>query len=187
MNIYKPVLLAILLIFDHPVHAQPPAAPPIDVYANFLGTWVGTNQHMEKGTAVETAVKLEITETKKNNAMRIDYTYGKQGEHDFGRETRFVTIASDKNIVMLQWKGEEEDPWAAQGLGDFMKTGLGVFTLQRVQGGAGNTTITYRGTFFLQPDTFSYQWEVSTDGKKFEATGIWELKRVLPVNSSPQP
>ena len=151
-----------------------------DIYANFLGTWVGTGSYMEHGVRVTVPLQITITETKKKDAIRCDYIWSKKGQRDYALRTKFLTLLPAHSEILQQWEGEDELRYNATGLDEFSQTGLGTFTAisRFVYSGQMMT----RSTFQLQKDSFKYKLETNIDGH-FAATQIILLTRA-PVDST---
>jgi hypothetical protein len=162
--------------------SQTTTTPKADIYANFLGTWVGSDHYLKNNVPVDISLELTITETKKKDAIRCDYTYSKKGQKDYDRTTRFLTLLPATSEMILQWKGEDKDHYKASGLDEFSQAGLGTFTAVTTLMVNGQKTM-YRGTFELGKDSFKYQWEKSLDGRDFNVSAIFLLTRVIPAST----
>jgi len=78
--------LILLLLFTPGTYGQnvtnsPEVVP--DLTENFVGDWVGTNQHLDNGAIVTEPVELKVTETRIKNYIRFDYTFGKKNRKGF--------------------------------------------------------------------------------------------------------
>lgn len=166
--------------------------PPLnlDVYANFVGDWVGTVLQLDHGVIVTTPVELRVTESPKKDSMRFEYTFGKKVESHFEDTSRIVTLNPGTSRVTSQYKGANKEVNEATGLAKFAETGYGVFafsrTLHASPGGIGSHPSFYRCTFSLTPDTFSYQPEVSSDGNTFMPTSVYSFSRKNPNAADPE-
>jgi hypothetical protein len=141
-----------------------------------VGHWIGYNESVQKGAVVHTSLDLVVTEEKNGKSMRFDYTYGKKGEKDFKRLTRYVELRPTDAVVILRWKGEEKMSYNTDGLERFAQDGFGRFTAEQ-QRFLNQQKVFYRGTFELQPKTFFYKWECSDDGMHYAVTGVFSLAR----------
>jgi hypothetical protein len=150
--------------------------PTADLYKNFLGHWTGYNESAQKGSVVHTSLDLVVTEEKNGKSMRFDYTYGKKGEKDFERLTRYVELRPTDAVMILRWKGEEKMTYKTDGLERFAQDGFGRFTAEQ-QRFLSQQKVFDRGTFELQQKTFFYKWERSTDGLHYAVTGVFALAR----------
>ena len=80
--------LIIFLFFSASMSAcpqTPSVTPPpnLDVYANFVGNWVGTVMQLDHGVMVATSVELRVTESQKKDSMRFDYKFEKKATITF--------------------------------------------------------------------------------------------------------
>ena len=108
------------------------SSPPVDIYAGFVGTWIGTVDYLDNGVHIKQGVVLECSETKKKDALKCQYTYGHKGEKQFRRSMRTITLDPIKGIFTNVWAGglwnaDSEDSCQTVGLDTFAKTGKGVF------------------------------------------------------------
>jgi hypothetical protein len=181
MNLRKlaPLLLALLCL---PMRAQSARNTPanlVDVTANFVGDWVGTAQNLEHGALTTSPVALRITETKKKNSIRLDYTYGKKGEKGFDQSSRTFSFGPKLSEVTSQWQHDSKEIYQATGLEKFAETGYGMFVVSDSvpRPGPDGKKRLYRCTFHLDPNNLSYEWEASLDGNKFLTTGLFTFMR----------
>src|ERR1700722_19615037 len=181
---FRTLILLLLLPISMTVCAQTPSVVPttaLDVYANFVGDWVGTVLQLDHGVIVTTPVELKVTESGKKDSMRFEYTFGRKVENHFEDTSRIVTLNPGTSEVTSQYKGDHKEVNEATGLAKFAETGYGVFafsrTLHASPGGIGSHPSFYRCTFSLKPNTFSYQPEVSSDGKTFMPTSVYSFSR----------
>jgi hypothetical protein len=147
-----------------------------DIYKNFSGRWIGYNESTGKSAQVRIPLEIVITEEKNGKSMRFDYTYGRKGEKDFERITRYVELQPADAVMSLRDKGQEKMTYRTDGLDQFAKAGLGRFTAQQ-QRLLNLQKDFLRGTFELQEKTFFYQWERSADGVHYTITGVNSLTR----------
>jgi hypothetical protein len=190
---FRTLILLLLLPVSIMVCAQTPSVVPppnLDVYANFIGDWVGTVQQLDHGVMVATPVELRVTESPKKDSMRFEYTFGRKVENHFEDTSRIVTLNPGTSRVISQYKGANKDVNEATGLAKFAETGYGVFafsrTLHTSPGGTDvwSTHPFYRCTFSLTPNTFSYQPEISSDGKTFMPTSVYTFIHKTPAADS---
>jgi hypothetical protein len=183
---FRTLILLLLLPVSMTVCAQTPSVVPttaLDVYANFVGDWVGTVQNLHNGAVTTEAVELRVTETPKQDAMHFEYTHSDCTEMNFGRFSRFITLNPTSSEVTSQYgtnwqkmnKGRDKGLFNATGLAKFAETGYGTFTFS---GKSGIPKFPfYRCTFRLSPNTFSYENEASSDGKAFKTTYAYTFNR----------
>src|SRR6185437_10613621 len=91
------------------------AAPP-DIYANFVGVWVGTDHYLKDGAEVTKPLRLTIEETKKKDAMRFMYEYGTKGQKDYSQPRRRITLNPSRAEMTSEWDDSAKDHWKALGL-----------------------------------------------------------------------
>jgi hypothetical protein len=186
MNFRK---LILFLLFSGSMRACPQTpsvnpSPSIDVYANFVGDWVGTVMQLNHGVMESTSVELRVTESDKKDSMRFEYTFEKKADDHFLDISRVITINPRTSQVTSQYKGaRKKDVNESAGLEKFAETGYGVFSFSRklpVSSGGKDVWSThpfYRCTFSLSPKTFAYQPELSSDGKTFAPTAVYSFTR----------
>jgi hypothetical protein len=197
MNFRK---LILFLLFSGSMRACPQTpsvnpSPNIDVYANFVGDWVGTVTHLNHGVMETTSVKLRVTESDKKDSMRFEYKYGKTGDNHFVDLSRIMTLDPKTSKVTSLYKGgnDKKDTDEAVGLEKFAETGYGVFSFSRkLPASSGGKDIWsthpfYRCTFSLSPKTFAYQPEISSDGKTFAPTAVYTFTRKTSNATDPSP
>ena len=194
MNL-RTLTLLLLLPVSMATHAQTPSvAPPpnLDVYANFLGDWVGTVLQLDHGVVVTAPVELRVTESRNKDSMRFDYKFGRKRENHFVDISRVITLNPKTSKVISQYKGASADKNEATELAKFAETGYGVFAFSRtLHASPGGTDVWsthpfYRCTFSLTPNTFSYQPEVSSDGKTFMPTSVYTFTHKKPNAADPE-
>jgi hypothetical protein len=173
--------------------AQTPSYAPTtapDVYANFIGDWVGTVQQLDHGVIGATPVELWVTESRNKDSMRFDYKFGRKVENHFVDISRVITLNPETSKVTSQYKGDHKEVNEATGLVKFSETGYGVFAFSRTihanPGGVGSHPSFYRCTFSLTPNTFSYQPEISSDGKTFMPTSVYTFTHKTPNAADPE-
>ena len=155
------------------MHAQTAASAKPDIYANFVGVWVGTDKYLKDGKEITRAVRVTIQETK--NGMKWDYVYG-TGDQKDDRYTRLVTFHPSKSEIIFRYDDAEAEHFKAVDLDALEKNGYGVFYATNAYGEEGKKT-TYLVKFDLEADTFRYGWFHSEDGKNFAQTSSYSLKR----------
>jgi hypothetical protein len=105
---FRSLILLLLLAVSIMVCAQTPSvAPPpnLDVYANFVGDWVGTVQQLDHGVIGTTPVELRVTESRKKDSMRFDYKFGRKVENHFVDISRVITLNPETSKVTSLYKG----------------------------------------------------------------------------------
>jgi hypothetical protein len=152
-----------------------------DIYAGFVGTWVGTSSHFKDRVETTTqSVRLVITENKKKTALKLSYTLGEKGQKNFRHWSHGLVLIPTVKEMIYTYDGEYIDEvYRAVGLDDFAKTGLGTFSVATMRIRDNGTHIVWVGIFNLDPDHFTYNWDTSTDGKQAERYEMTALKREL--------
>jgi hypothetical protein len=161
---------------------QAPATLSTDIYANFVGTWVGTDRYLKDGAMITVLLRLEISETKKKDGLQCVYTYGEKGQKGFERSQRRITLNPSDGEMTSQWKRHSTEHYKAKDLDEFAKTGLGTFT-SATEVKEDGKTVMYEGVFSLSKDKFFYRWDKSSDGKTFVTNGVFTLEREALVAS----
>jgi hypothetical protein len=182
-------LSLIILSGEMSLHCQT-SSPPVDIYAGFVGTWIGTGDYPYNGVRIKQDIKLECSETKKKDALKCQYTFGHKGETHFQRVMRTITLDPIKGIYTSVWGGGlwdagYENSYQTVGLDTFAKTGKGVF-MAYGYGTKGTPTAVQKGAFGLDKDTFVYRWKTSSDGKTFVDSSTFSFTRAT-RNTTPQP
>lgn len=173
-------LLSVLLLFvvAGGVIAQAPAPSPELALSHFVGTWTGVGQNFT-ATPTET-VPLTVVVTQethsKHPALHMEYTYGTKGTKTYDHITRYLWFDPAKSQVVFEWKHAGKDVFEARGLETFFASGYGSFTVANVVLEARGDAY-YHGLFMLGPQTWTYSWERSTDGKVFTKRSDWTLTR----------
>jgi hypothetical protein len=164
--------------------AQAPAsgavATPVDIYAKFVGTWVGSSRFWRDGAEQTEHLKIEITEEKPKHRLRLVYTYGQPGEKGFDHRTRFITLDPAKGEMTSYFVGDtrtKHKPLQAVGLAEFAKDGYGNFTMSEESVDPDGRRVASRCTFVLDADVFGYLWAQSVDGGPFAPYSVIKLKR----------
>ncbi len=150
-------LLVLILIALAPVSSPAQQAfPVVDIYANFVGRWTGTNQYTKEGALISEPVEITITETRKHDAIRLRFTYNKGSKHaDHRTQTwRFNPSAEE---VLFEGSGIP-DRYSSTGLARFAETGYGTFSFQGTPA-IDKGTVVWRGTIRLDPNHLFRQWE----------------------------
>ena len=120
-------LTLIILSCEMTLYCQT-SSPPIDIYAGFVGTWIGTGDYPYNGVRIKQDVELECSETKKKDALECQHTFGHKGEKHFRRVMHTITLDPIKAIYTTVWGGGLWDPetdlsYKTVGLDTFAKTG----------------------------------------------------------------
>jgi hypothetical protein len=164
-------LALIILSCEMSVHCQT-SSPPADIYAGFVGTWIGSGDYPYKGgIRIKQDVELECSGTKKKDALKCQYTFGHKGDKLFHRIMHTITLDPVKGIYTSIWGGgwwgaDSDVSYQTVGLDTFAKTGKGVF-MAYGYGTKGSPTALQKGAFGLDEHTFVYRWDTSSDGKTF--------------------
>jgi hypothetical protein len=166
------------------------SSAPVDIYAGFVGTWIGTADYPYNDVRVKQGVVLECSETKKKDALKCQYTFGHKGEKNFHRAMHTITLDPIKGIYTSVWGGGlwgpgSEDSYQTVGLDIFAKTGKGVF-MAYGYGTKGTPAAAYRVAFGLDEHAFVYRWKTSSDGKTFVDYSTFSFTRAT-TNTTPQP
>ncbi len=152
---------------------------PVDIYANFVGTWVGTSRVLQHGVEVTQPLRVEVTEDAKKQHLRFFYAYGWDAREGFEYVTRVVTLDPSKGQMTWVETDNPRAPDAVQhtaGLDAFAKTGFGVFNAGYEFGDQGHQ-VANRCMYVLNSDLFSYVWYESVDGKPFALYSVTQLTR----------
>jgi hypothetical protein len=168
------------------VLGQPPNTSSIDIYKNFVGSWVGWNHFLKDGVDTRELVRIEITETKKRDAIICAYSYGVKGEKGFSHRTRQITLNPAKAEMTSHWSNEDKEQWKAIGLDGFAATGLGTFTVTLKRTEYGTETV-YEGLFHLEKDFFRYEWKRSSAGEPSGLFSAFSLMRETPSPPTTNP
>jgi hypothetical protein len=98
-------LTVIILFCEMNLNCQT-SSTPVDIYAGFVGTWVGTGDYPNKdGVRIKQDVELECLETKKKDALKCQYTFGHQGDKNFNRAMHTITLDPINKIYTSEWDG----------------------------------------------------------------------------------
>jgi hypothetical protein len=170
------------------IFGQMPNTSTVDIYANFVGTWIGTNHFLKDGVDTRHLVRVEITETKKHDAIICNYTYGKKGEKGFDHRSLRITLNPLKSEMTLLWNNEDTNHLKTSGLDSFAATGLGTFTGAFTA--ASNQMIsasetTYEVLFHLEKDSYNYEWRSGRKGQALVLESVFSLKRETTSISPP--
>ncbi len=162
-----------------PVSARTGVGAPVDIYANFVGTWIGTSRVVGDGAERTIPVKVEVTEDANKTHLRFFYTFSEQGEAGFEHVTRVATL--DPVRGEMTWE-ESDHPEALDalrrtaGLDAFARKGYGEFDAS-YEFPYGSHHLTRRCRYVLDPDLFGYVWSESVDGKPFTKYSVTQLTR----------
>lgn len=162
-----------------------PSGQP-DIYANFVGVWVGTDHYRnDKDQDVTEDLRIEITESKKKDALECLYTYGHKGQKGFERKHRRITLDPTSAKMTSKFDGTDQDAYQTFGLSEFAVSGLGTFRAAKAEMIDGKKVL-FLGLFTLDMDKFDYRWESSSDdAKTFAPFGSFSLHRESPPSTSP--
>jgi hypothetical protein len=162
---------------------------PIDIYANFVGTWVGTHRFWEDGAERTEPAKIEITEEKEKQRLRLLYVFGQLWARDLNDAVLFITLDPSKGEMTSYFSRHSalpHKPQHAVGLGDFTKTGYGNFTTTDEEVSPDGHRTVSRTTYVLDADVFGYVMSQSVDGKPFATFSVFKLRRE-PVSGAEGP
>lgn len=163
---------------------RPGASPavvsaPADIYANFVGTWVGTTRVLHEGADETVPVRVEVTEDANRRHLRFFFTFSSQGQKGFEHVTRVATLDPVKGEMTWVEADNPKAPDALRhtaGLDAFARKGYGVFDAS-YEYGFGSHHLTGRCRFVLDPEVFGYVWYQSVDGKPFAKYSVTQLTR----------
>jgi hypothetical protein len=164
-------LTLIILSCEMSLHCQTPS-PPVDIYAGFVGTWIGTGDYpIKDGVRIKQDVELECSETTKKDALKCQYAFGHKGDKNFRRAIHTITLDPIKGIYTSVWGGgwwgaDYDQTYQTVGLDTFAKRGKGVF-MASAFGTKGTPRAVMNIAFGLDEHTFVYRWDTSSDGKTF--------------------
>jgi hypothetical protein len=170
------IIASALTLYPHAVAlAQQTAPTQPDIYANFVGVWIGIDHYLKDGKETTEPLRLTIQETKKKDAMKWEYVYG-TGDQKDDRPTRHVTFHPAKAEIILQWGRDEADHYKAVDLESLAKNGYGAFYAISTNQEDGKK-VTHLAKFDLEANTFRYAWFHSEDGKNFSKDSSFLLRR----------
>ncbi len=177
-----PWLLACAL-FNATLWAQ--SSAPSDVYAHFVGDWVGTDRYAEAGQLLTKPLTLHVTELPKQKGILLEYHFGDGAQVPFEHPVK-KTIRLDlaQHQVVIHFRAFETAYYEAAGLNDFATQGLGTFAVRTTQLEHGSPVM-YRGSYHLSQEEFSWMWERAEKGQTFTPYGDFQLHRAAPANSRP--
>jgi hypothetical protein len=183
------VLTLIILSYEMSLHCQT-SSPPVDIYAGFVGTWIGSADYPYYGVRIKQEVEVHCSETKKKDALKCQYTYGHKGEKQFHRVMHTITLDPIKGIYTSVWGGGLWDAgsnlsYQTVGLDTFAKTGKGVF-MAYGYGTKGTPQAIEKAAFDLDEHKFVCRWDTSSDGKTFVDYSTFSFTRAT-NNTTPQP
>ena len=150
-----------------------------DIYANFVGTWVGNTRVLRGGDEQTTPIKIEVTEDANKTHLRFFFTFKEQGIEGFVHIARVATFDPVKGEMTWVATDRPEAPDALRhtvGLDDFARNGYGVFDAS-YEYGSGSHHLVGRCRYVLDPNLFGYVWYQSVDGKPFTKYSVTELTR----------
>jgi len=179
----------IILSCEMSLHCQT-SSPPVDIYAGFVGTWIGTGEYPNKdGVRTKQDVELECSETKKKDALKCQYTFGHKSDKNFHRAMHTIILDPIKKTYTSEWGGgwwgvDYDRTYQTVGLDTFAKKGKGV--LMASANGTKGTTAVMNIAFGLDEHTFVYRWDTSSDGKTFVNFSTFSFTRTT-NNTTTQP
>jgi hypothetical protein len=182
-------LTLIILSCEMSLHCQT-SSPPIDIYAGFVGTWIGTGDYpIKDGVRIKQYVELECSETKKKDALKCQYIFGHKGDKNFHRAMHTITFDPIKGVYASVWGGgwwgaDYDQTYQTVGLDTFAKRGKGVF-MASTHGTKGTPRAVMNIVLGLDENTFVYRWDTSSDGKTFVKFSTFSFTRG-PNNTTPQ-
>ena len=150
------------------------------LYDHLSGTWTGTNHSYTTPSVVESHLVINVARDANAEWLDLEYVYATPGgskpdrhlEHDafylsagtFVRE--FVRDRSRAGSFRMQ----------LENFSGLLQDGYGEYTARCSILWRGNRT-PERIDYHLAPDSWSYEIYVSPDGRTWEKTGDWKLKR----------
>jgi hypothetical protein len=162
-------------------HGQSISTPPTDIYADFVGTWVGVHYFVQDNAVASMKVKIEVTESKKKDHLHFAYTWGEKGRKGFERGSKWLTLKPSRNELDFHWDDDDyysPETYKVTGLDEFAKTGYGSF----IATGMDDES---RYLFKLGPDDFEYEWDKSLNGQPFSSESRFRLSRESPMPGAP--
>jgi len=112
-----------------------------DIYANFVGVWVGTDTYLENGREVTEPERVIVVESKKKDSMNWKYEDGTKGRKGYDRYSRQITLSPADSEITLVWENSVSEKLKAADLDTFAKTGLGTFSAVKTKEDDGKTSI----------------------------------------------
>ena len=180
MLMVRSLFVAIALSVGTAAYSQPALPQSIDVYANFVGNWVGVDHYLkdgnEGGKEITDLLRIEITEAKKKNRIRMVYTYGEKGQKGYAHYTREVTLDPIGAEMIMEDDPGSSVKYHASGVDQFAKTGYGSFSATHTDNDH-ERPVASRVVFQLDPDHLNYQWSESVHGQPYFVTSTFKLVR----------
>ncbi|MES2391670.1 MAG: hypothetical protein V4555_08520 [Acidobacteriota bacterium] len=133
---------------------------------NFIGTWSGTILVDRDHDA--SPVHLTITEKPDGSGTLWSYEFGLPGQKGHKTASKAMRLLPNAERLQSQWSGYPQVTFSTTGLEAFAQTGYGKFIVAEAYNRSAflfTKHVISQGTFELQPDTMSYRWEVTTNGK----------------------
>src|ERR1700679_1187734 len=172
----RSLLVIVALIVGSATYSQAPVPSPVDIYAHFVGSWVGTDRYVEDGAELNAPVRIQFKEAKKKNRLQMANIYGVKGQKDFSHQNRVITLEPSKAEMILSYEGGSSEKYQATGLDEFAKTGYGRFTATARDMDNGRP-VPSRGGFQLEAHNLEYQWEKSINGGPYFVISKFKLTR----------
>ena len=162
-----------------------PASVPVDVYAHFVGTWVGTNEDQFHNAVRSMSVQIKITESKKKDSLKFAYTWGEKEQAGFSHGLKVLILKPSANQVDFHWSDDGPEIYRLAGLDEFSKTGYGTLigTVLLKDG----ERPTYDKFFLtLTPDSLEYATGEGADGQPFALRTKFKVHREPEPSSAPR-
>jgi hypothetical protein len=154
---------------------------PADPYRSFVGQWSG--RIVVDHDHLPATVKITVTEGKDGRGMRWDYVFGKPGEKGYESVAKLIVLKPAEGRMLMHFKGSREQIYLTMGLDVVARDGVGQFSASACST-RGKCSIC---TFDLQPNSLSYLWKTTPDGKTFDVYSEFVLTRdpdPIQVNST---
>ena len=175
------VLLGSVGFGQSPLPAAVSVSTGPDIYANFVGTWIGTSRVLRDNSETTTPVKIEVTEDAYKKHLRFFFTFSESGRIGFDHVTRVATLNPTKNEMTWLETDRPNAPDAfrrTEGLDEFARKGYGVFEAS-FDYGFGNHHLVGRCHYILDPNMFTYIWYQSVDGGPIVKYSVTQVTRKI--------
>ncbi|MBB5345673.1 hypothetical protein [Tunturibacter empetritectus] len=126
-------------------------------------------------------MKIVISELPKKHLMRWDYI------DNAGKGSRFVALNLSKSEMTMHFGEDPDEHLRVTGLDRFASEGLGEFSAFRANSDSKGKKSIDRVTFHLAPNSFNYEWEVTSDGQSYKTYSAFALKREVSSSAPRKP
>jgi hypothetical protein len=130
---------------------------------------------------VEEPVKIVISELPKKHLMRWDYI------DKAGTGSRFVELDLAKSKMTMHFGEDPDEHLRVTGLDRFASEGLGEFSAVLTNSDSKGKKSIQRVTFHLAPNSFNYEWEMTSDGQNYKTYSAFALKREVSISAPGKP